>query len=450
MVDFIDKSIDDMNEDELRSVLRAQMVRNELLVRQNKFTLFRYDIVKDIMSILFVTPEGEVRPGYFPNYSKDVPNVILDEKEHKRLLETLQRIVEDPSAPKVGAVAFTYKDGRRISAEYKCIYDETGRLTTFVGQHVDMYHTHERMMSTIESLTNRKQLADSMMNSYDSIILVDLTDMSFQIVRASQGVRAISGQVGNVLELAKIYRDFYVSKDEHAVFDNFINVPTLAERLAGVKSISCDYRSSNIGWCHLRIAPLHYDTNGKLTQVMLTVESTESWHSTKPLHSLTLMDGLTGLLNRTTGEATIKKALKIKHRSLYMLIDCDYFSAINTMLGQPVGDMLLIEVAKVLKNVFPKDIVVRSENDEFQVYASNADVLGKAEAFAEVCFKHLQKSISHIDIPEMQGITTSITAGMVSISGHNPVAFDEVYALGQKHLRKARKKGGASFSHAEI
>lgn len=452
MIDFLDTSIEDMNEEQLRALLKVQMARNELLVKQNKFTMYRYDIATDVMTILLVLPNGELKPGCFPNYFKQVPGVIFEETEHKRVVDNIKRIIEDPDAPKTGAVGFTYKDGRRISCEYTCVYDKNGKMVSVVGQHVDMYHTYQRMLNTIESFNDRKLVTDALLNSFDSMIAIDLSDYSFKIIRATQGVRAISGQVSNILELSSIYLEFYVDKEYQDMFRIFVNPTTVRERMVGKKSITCEYKSTNIGWSRARILPMHFDVDGKVKHVIFTVESREDANVTSvSSSSFVMMDTLTGLLNRITGVETINKALRIKHKSYFLLLDVDYFKAINSMLGHPVGDMVLIELAKVLNNIFPHDIVVRGENDEFLVYVTNPAILSMVEKMGvESCLEQLQQRVSHINVPELLGVVISMSAGIVCLSPDSKFSYEDIYTMALEQLNEARKSGGASARFIEV
>lgn len=452
MQTFTAESIDNMNVEQLRYMLKMQLERNELLVQQNEFSMFRYECASKTMHLLTILPDRTIARMAFPNYLDAPVDVIFAPEEHKRVTEYIKRLIEDPSTPKTGAVAFTYKDGRRISCEYTRVTNEKGEVIAIIGQHVDMYKTHQRLVSAIDSLNEKTQISDKMMNAYDTIISFDLSDMSYKVIRGTQAVRAVCGQVETWVELANLFRNFYIDPSYHKIFNDFTNRDTLQDRIYGQKSISCTYKTSNIGWCHARIVPLKTDSKGNVEKVIFTTESMEANKPGSMAESEKItQDTLTNLLSRTSGEDIVNKALKTNHNGAFMLFDCDFFNAINSMLGYPVGDMVLIEVSKVLQETFPHEIVARIENDEFAVYATSSSILSTIEKEGmQAVFNTVSENIQNIHIPEMNGVTISASCGMVFCKGDATNTFDKLYAVAKNNLQEAQKKGSSEMCSSEI
>ncbi|MCU7938300.1 MAG: EAL domain-containing protein [gamma proteobacterium symbiont of Bathyaustriella thionipta] len=96
------------------------------------------------------------------------------------------------------------------------------------------------------------------------------------------------------------------------------------------------------------------------------------------MHQLAHHDSLTGLYNRMSLEGRLEQALLTSRREKKYLavfyIDMDHFKNINDTHGHDIGDGLLIEIAKRLKNsVRECDIVSRLGGDEFVVVITMMD-----------------------------------------------------------------------------
>ncbi|OHA82877.1 MAG: hypothetical protein A3B07_03245 [Candidatus Yonathbacteria bacterium RIFCSPLOWO2_01_FULL_43_27] len=95
---------------------------------------------------------------------------------------------------------------------------------------------------------------------------------------------------------------------------------------------------------------------------------------------LSLIDPLTGILNRRGLEVEVTRALAQAKRQdaplAVLFIDLDCFKSINDTHGHDVGDVVLREVATFLKKVVrASDIVTRPCGDEFIVILPASDLL---------------------------------------------------------------------------
>jgi diguanylate cyclase (GGDEF)-like protein len=106
-------------------------------------------------------------------------------------------------------------------------------------------------------------------------------------------------------------------------------------------------------------------------------------------------DDLTGLPNRNTLRFELDTALATYERDGVpfglMLIDMNDFKRVNDTLGHQVGDRLLVEFAKRLRDrVRPGDFVARLGGDEFAIIVYEADEQRSRAVAERVC-----NSISH-------------------------------------------------------
>lgn len=85
-----------------------------------------------------------------------------------------------------------------------------------------------------------------------------------------------------------------------------------------------------------------------------------------------LVDGLTGLLNRRGWDQKVTEYLSLQRRTKenvsFLVIDLDNFKRINDLEGHDAGDNLLRKMASVLKkNGRSTDIIARYGGDEFSI-----------------------------------------------------------------------------------
>ncbi|MBS7790758.1 EAL domain-containing protein [Roseococcus sp. SDR] len=111
------------------------------------------------------------------------------------------------------------------------------------------------------------------------------------------------------------------------------------------------------------------------------------------IEQLVERDPLTGLINRGTFRAALEEMLAAERRGVLVLVDIDQFKAANARHGQAVGDALLVEAGRRLREgVRPGDLVGRLGGDEFAVLAFGAGHEGAA-ALAERLRQALRRPV---------------------------------------------------------
>jgi diguanylate cyclase (GGDEF)-like protein len=100
-----------------------------------------------------------------------------------------------------------------------------------------------------------------------------------------------------------------------------------------------------------------------------------------------ITDKLTGLLNRTVFYEILKKeinkSLRYNRNLSLAMIDIDYFKSINDTYGHDIGDMVLKELSKIIKeNIRQSDYAFRWGGEEFIVAMPETSIEG-AEKLAE-------------------------------------------------------------------
>lgn len=156
-------------------------------------------------------------------------------------------------------------------------------------------------------------------------------------------------------------------------------------------------------------------------------------------------DQLTDLANRTLFHIRLEHAIKTAERRnelvalLYM--DLDHFKPINDALGHDVGDKLLIEVAKSLKeSVREVDTVGRLGGDEFAIILEGIEHRKDVIQIAKKIIINLSKEL-RIDDHSLY-IGTSIGIAMYPQCGEDA---DVLIKNADSAMYKAKRSGGTQY-----
>jgi len=129
------------------------------------------------------------------------------------------------------------------------------------------------------------------------------------------------------------------------------------------------------------------------------------------LRDTSLKDGMTGLYNRRFLEEFIDKVMHqaVRENETYsvLMLDVDWFKMVNDTYGHDVGDKVIVEIGKLLKNsIREADLAIRYGGEEFVVMLYNATEEGTMmiankihENFASLVFdvgngESMQKTMS--------------------------------------------------------
>ena len=159
------------------------------------------------------------------------------------------------------------------------------------------------------------------------------------------------------------------------------------------------------------------------------------------LERLVTIDTLTGLENRRSliefGEVQIRLALRYNSFFSIMIIDLDYFKKINAIYGHPVGDEVLKNIAKILKNTLRNiDHLGRFEGDEFIIILPNTSL---ENAF--VVAERIRGTIADFKCTvENQIIQTTVSIGIASY-GHQENDINQIIKRADQALYRAKSRG---------
>ena len=159
------------------------------------------------------------------------------------------------------------------------------------------------------------------------------------------------------------------------------------------------------------------------------------------LQQMALTDVLTGLPNRRAAMERLAQewaATQRSHRSLAcMVLDVDHFKSVNDRFGHPVGDMVLKNVAQILRKAARiQDMVCRFGGEEFLVICPDTEIES-----AYQCAERLRQQVAAMRIGNLnppQQMTVSI--GVAATSGDN-VSLDDLLTRADKCLYTAKQGG---------
>ncbi len=117
------------------------------------------------------------------------------------------------------------------------------------------------------------------------------------------------------------------------------------------------------------------------------------------LRSLMMRDSLTGLFNHTAItqflDSAIVRARRQNHSVCFAMIDVDRFKSVNDNYGHPVGDQVLLALARVLQQrLRDTDLVGRYGGEEFAVIMHDV-MLEKAEQIMQQLREDFSKVLFH-------------------------------------------------------
>ncbi len=135
------------------------------------------------------------------------------------------------------------------------------------------------------------------------------------------------------------------------------------------------------------------------------------------LEHLAQTDDLTGISNRRHWLAETRRALEAGVHGNLLICDVDAFKQVNDRFGHRTGDLVLMQIARVIER---HGHVGRIGGDEFAVWVPGAEGTGRAAADRIV--EEVRAAFAHADKP---GPSVSVSVGMAT----SPKDGDDANAL---------------------
>lgn len=179
--------------------------------------------------------------------------------------------------------------------------------------------------------------------------------------------------------------------ESHANLNRLMDSLSRLEEFHDITLSVKDVRDGSTRWIMTRGKP-QWDGDKFLGYRGICADATAAMEAEKNIHYLAKHDALTGLANRTTFNDQIKRWNTAKREFCILLIDLDYFKAVNDTFGHGIGDTVLKEVSKRLKQAaedaglrrWEECTIARFGGDEFSI-TFVADRRGEAKDIRETC-----------------------------------------------------------------
>ncbi len=222
------------------------------------------------------------------------------------------------------------------------------------------------------------------------------------------------------------------------------------DRKDGYYECECRMRHRNGEWVWVldRGKVVEWDANGKPLRMSGThTDITLSKKTEEKIRHLAQTDHLTGLANRHQFNGMLSQLVHLNRRLgkhvVLMLLDLDYFKSVNDTYGHPVGDKLLMQVAKIIKaHSRDADVVARLGGDEFAVILPLIDDVRDAATPA----KRIIEEVSQLHNIDGHEIRIGISVGISTCRSRESDA-EVIYRDADKALYQAKKCGRNRFCY---
>ncbi|HNX69179.1 MAG TPA: diguanylate cyclase [Candidatus Omnitrophota bacterium] len=166
------------------------------------------------------------------------------------------------------------------------------------------------------------------------------------------------------------------------------------------------------------------------------------------LEKMAILDPLTELYNRRGLQHLLKREMQVMSREggqlLVLLIDLDDFKYINDTLGHPVGDLLLKETGKRIKeSVRLSDHVARVGGDEFILLLPKTDLREGIQLAERI---RLAVSNTTITLSEKAKVRVTASLGLTPVT-EEVTSIDELLIMADPFLRRSKNEGKNRVSY---
>lgn len=248
------------------------------------------------------------------------------------------------------------------------ITDEHGAITHFVALKEDV--TTRKQVEDVLRLRNSAVEASS-----NGIILIDAQGPERPIIYSNRAFEKMTGYSGG--EVAGRSLASFLACDHDVALAEFTSMALqqAEERRSVVRSRR---RDGTVFWNEFAITAVRNEGGSITHYVGVLNDVTERITYEQQLAHQANHDSLTGLANRNLLTDRIEQAIvnarRYGHWAALLLVDLDHFKYINDSLGHATGDLIVKDVAELLRSCAREgDTVARLGGDEFVLVLYHVD-----------------------------------------------------------------------------
>lgn len=166
------------------------------------------------------------------------------------------------------------------------------------------------------------------------------------------------------------------------------------------------------------------------------------WEANERLRQAAITDGLTGLYNHdyltTVIEREMNRSRRYGHRLSMIMLDLDFFKAINDTYGHMVGNDTLVDVARILRqSVREFDTVGRFGGEEFAIVTPEA-----SQDDAVAISERIRRSVADtLNVPGLRGHQVTVSLGVASADDACVRSSADLLDLADRALYAAKHLG---------
>lgn len=306
----------------------------------------------------------------------------------------------------------------------------------------------ERLEETVAERTAELQEREEIMRrmtgaANDAVVMIDEHDAVTFWNQAAEKIfgyaaEEVMGRSLHDLIMPERYRGQYAP-----AFANFSETGT-GQFVGETREVAAQRRDGSEFPAELSLSAVK--VRGGWRAIGLARDISDRKRAEEALKLLATTDQLTGVANRRKFDevldAEAKRSSRHGHPLTLLLIDVDFFKAVNDKYGHQVGDQVLVELARLVsENVRSNDHFARWGGEEFILLATDCD---------EACMEHFAEKLRGLiaahPFPEVKRITCSF-----GLSGLRPGdTTANLVARADEALYRAKSLGRNQVCRARV